>query len=93
MGKAGFDAVERAVEDDGGDGAPVGERHGLERLFRAHRRIVDENVDAAKREAASSTMLRDPSASATSAVTASALPPARSISPATAFASCTFSAR
>jgi hypothetical protein len=48
MRQAGFHAIERAVEDDGGDGAPVGKRHGRERLLGAHRRVVDQNVDAAE---------------------------------------------
>src|SRR5262249_7127075 len=48
MRQAGFDAVERAVEDHAGDRTPVRKRHRLERLLRAHRGIVDENVDAAE---------------------------------------------
>src|SRR6266540_5672849 len=46
--QAYFDAVERAVEDNGGDGSPILERHLLERLLSAHCRVVDENVDASE---------------------------------------------
>ena len=48
MRQAGFDAIERAVEDHAGDRAPVRKRHRFERLLHAHRGVIDQNVDTAE---------------------------------------------
>ena len=48
MRQAGLHAVEGAIEDDGGDRAPLRHRHFVERLLCAHGSIVDQNVDAAE---------------------------------------------
>jgi hypothetical protein len=48
IGQAGLHAVERTVENDAGDRAPLFQRHVLECLLGAHRRVVDQDVDAAE---------------------------------------------
>ena len=45
-GSAAFTLRKRAVQDGSEYAAPIGERHGFERLFRPARRIVDQDVDA-----------------------------------------------
>src|SRR3984893_1670870 len=46
LGQADWNAIERALEDDAGDRAPVRKRHLFERLLRAHRRVVDQDINA-----------------------------------------------
>jgi hypothetical protein len=48
MRQAGHDAQERAVERHVHHGAPFRERHLIDRLLAAQRRVVDEEVDAAE---------------------------------------------
>src|SRR5260370_13676288 len=46
LSQAGLNAIERALEDDAGDRAPIRKRHLFERLLRAHRRVVDQDINA-----------------------------------------------